>query len=309
MSTRRFNNRAKSDGLCETSSWRLLVGSGRAPADGGGDPPALPGRHSQQQRIGRAHRYARLLLAQMCCMAARESEVEEDLGILIGRPCSPHVDRFPRSTRAGGCDRFTSRGSRVFAIQHRSNAVLLGDFAAPAAQFRASRQDGFMAPPCPRWGEKWDEQASERTSEDQAEDQRRRVRATSVSIQVGHPSGRDRTAGDSTAAIGRAMRDFFMALLVGGLAPAASHHSCTTSSEEPPLSNFNSQWDIPYDRQRGWEASARHWPSSEPRGIWERQFRAVCGACLKVNITYIMRRCECQRKVEMSGSPQSRNVG
>lgn len=30
-------------------------------------------------------------------------------------------------------------------------------------------------------------------------------------------------------------------LLVGGLAPAASHHSCTTSSEEPPLSNFNSQ--------------------------------------------------------------------
>ena len=34
-------------------------------------------------------------------------------------------------------------------------------------------------------------------------------------------------------------------LLVGGLAPAVSHHSCTTSSEEPPLSNFNSQWDIP----------------------------------------------------------------
>ena len=32
-------------------------------------------------------------------------------------------------------------------------------------------------------------------------------------------------------------------LLVGGLAPGASHHSCTTSSEEPPLSNFNSQWD------------------------------------------------------------------
>ena len=28
-------------------------------------------------------------------------------------------------------------------------------------------------------------------------------------------------------------------------APAVSHHSCTTSSEEPPLSNFNSQWDIP----------------------------------------------------------------
>ena len=32
-------------------------------------------------------------------------------------------------------------------------------------------------------------------------------------------------------------------LLVGGLAPGASHHSCTTSSEEPPLSNFNSQWE------------------------------------------------------------------
>ena len=29
------------------------------------------------------------------------------------------------------------------------------------------------------------------------------------------------------------------------LTPGASHHSCTTSSEEPPLSNFNSQWDIP----------------------------------------------------------------
>ena len=29
-------------------------------------------------------------------------------------------------------------------------------------------------------------------------------------------------------------------LLVGGLSPGASHHSFTTSSEEPPLSNFNS---------------------------------------------------------------------
>ena len=34
-------------------------------------------------------------------------------------------------------------------------------------------------------------------------------------------------------------------LLVGGLAPGARHHSCTTSSEEPPLSNFNIPWDIP----------------------------------------------------------------
>src|SRR5713101_4347390 len=34
-------------------------------------------------------------------------------------------------------------------------------------------------------------------------------------------------------------------LLVGGRSPAASHHSFTTSSEEPPLSNFNNQWDIP----------------------------------------------------------------
>ena len=34
-------------------------------------------------------------------------------------------------------------------------------------------------------------------------------------------------------------------LLVGGLSPGVSHHSFTTSSEEPPLSNFNSYWDIP----------------------------------------------------------------
>ena len=32
---------------------------------------------------------------------------------------------------------------------------------------------------------------------------------------------------------------------VGWLAPPARYHSCTTSSEEPPLSTFNSQWDIP----------------------------------------------------------------
>src|SRR3989442_5124210 len=36
-------------------------------------------------------------------------------------------------------------------------------------------------------------------------------------------------------------------LLVGGLSPGASHHSFTTSSEEPPLSNFNSYRDIPSD--------------------------------------------------------------
>lgn len=34
-------------------------------------------------------------------------------------------------------------------------------------------------------------------------------------------------------------------LLVGGLSPGASHHSFTTSSEEPPLSNFNSYRGIP----------------------------------------------------------------
>ena len=28
--------------------------------------------------------------------------------------------------------------------------------------------------------------------------------------------------------------------------PGFGHHSFTTSSEEPPLSNFNSQWDIPH---------------------------------------------------------------
>jgi phosphoglycolate phosphatase len=38
---------------------------------------------------------------------------------------------------------------------------------------------------------------------------------------------------------------FSWRLLVGGLTPAASHHSFTTSSEEPPLSNFNSYRDIP----------------------------------------------------------------
>src|SRR5437879_6761395 len=37
-------------------------------------------------------------------------------------------------------------------------------------------------------------------------------------------------------------------LLVGGLSPGASHHSFTTSSEEPPLSNFNSYRDIPVER-------------------------------------------------------------
>ena len=48
-----------------------------------------------------------------------------------------------------------------------------------------------------------------------------------------------------------AMLDFSWRLLVGELAPAAPHHSCTTSSEEPPLSNFNSQWDIPLRGRRG----------------------------------------------------------
>ena len=32
---------------------------------------------------------------------------------------------------------------------------------------------------------------------------------------------------------------------VDGLTPPARYHSCTTRSEEPPLSTFNSQWDIP----------------------------------------------------------------
>src|SRR5258706_15480451 len=36
-------------------------------------------------------------------------------------------------------------------------------------------------------------------------------------------------------------------LLVAGLSPGASHHSFTTSSEEPPLSNFNSYRDIPQE--------------------------------------------------------------
>jgi hypothetical protein len=34
-------------------------------------------------------------------------------------------------------------------------------------------------------------------------------------------------------------------LLVGGLLALASHRSYSTTSEEPPLSHFNSYWDIP----------------------------------------------------------------
>ena len=34
-------------------------------------------------------------------------------------------------------------------------------------------------------------------------------------------------------------------LLVGGLSPWLSHRSYSTTSEEPPLSNFNSYRDIP----------------------------------------------------------------
>jgi hypothetical protein len=33
-------------------------------------------------------------------------------------------------------------------------------------------------------------------------------------------------------------------LLIGGLSPGFGHHSFITSSEEPPLSNFNSYQDI-----------------------------------------------------------------
>src|SRR5262245_48567833 len=45
------------------------------------------------------------------------------------------------------------------------------------------------------------------------------------------------------------MRDFFMAAPYWpGSRPGLSHHSFYTSSEEPPLSNFNSYWDIPNTR-------------------------------------------------------------
>ena len=37
----------------------------------------------------------------------------------------------------------------------------------------------------------------------------------------------------------------FMAAPCWRVSPGASYHSFTTSSEEPPLSNFNSYWDIP----------------------------------------------------------------
>src|SRR5437899_9303456 len=46
-------------------------------------------------------------------------------------------------------------------------------------------------------------------------------------------------------------------LLVGGLSPGASHHSFTTSSEEPPLSNFNSYRDISFQLANVWLTSLR----------------------------------------------------
>src|SRR5204863_1654720 len=47
-------------------------------------------------------------------------------------------------------------------------------------------------------------------------------------------------------------------LLIGGLSPGASHHSFTTSSEEPPLSNFNSyRGHPPFECVYGLNAAAR----------------------------------------------------
>ena len=54
---------------------------------------------------------------------------------------------------------------------------------------------------------------------------------------------------DSGWGTGEVMRDFFIAVLV--VRPCGlglSHHSFCTSSEEPPLSIFNSYWDIPIGR-------------------------------------------------------------
>ena len=58
-------------------------------------------------------------------------------------------------------------------------------------------------------------------------------------------------------------------LLVGGLSPGASHHSFTKSSEEPPLSNFNSQWDIPswIDDDQALEMCKRSFHKSPRRGL------------------------------------------
>src|SRR5713101_9120085 len=53
-------------------------------------------------------------------------------------------------------------------------------------------------------------------------------------------------------------------LLVGGRSPAASHHSFTTSSEEPPLSNFNNQWDIPESDP----TRACVWPRASRSQLW-----------------------------------------
>ena len=46
-------------------------------------------------------------------------------------------------------------------------------------------------------------------------------------------------------------------LLVGGLSPWLSHRSYSTTSEEPPLSIFNSYWDIPPARSRVLAAKPR----------------------------------------------------
>src|ERR1019366_3106297 len=54
-------------------------------------------------------------------------------------------------------------------------------------------------------------------------------------------------------------------LLAGGLAPWLSHRSYSTTSAEPPLSNFNSYWDIPdagghrHGRRRVGSGRPRRW--------------------------------------------------
>src|ERR1700694_2635916 len=64
-------------------------------------------------------------------------------------------------------------------------------------------------------------------------------------------------------------------LLVGGLSPGASHHSFTTSSEEPPLSNFNSYRDIPGVIERDHDVRARQ-DSASRVSVYGHGCQRVC---------------------------------
>src|SRR6266481_5718894 len=83
-------------------------------------------------------------------------------------------------------------------------------------------------------------------------------------------------------------------LLVGGLSPGASHHSFTTSSEEPPLSNFNSYRDIPglraadvsprRSRRGGFLRGPRRRGWDPPQGVALPDAADVLGPGLRVDL-------------------------